>query len=147
MQVLTALLARALITKVSVEKASRDLPPATKRSLQAPLDRMLALYGTRRGAGGDVDREEEREAPGSPSKLNVATAAPVSSSGHGTTGLQRVGSAGTNTMKAAASVSGQEKEKVRREYLIIAAEPVVMFSCVMHKHIYRLFVRMSVIRH
>eukprot|EP01042_Synura_sphagnicola_P027019 gene27019-34905_t len=60
-QVTTTLLARALITKAAVEKASRDLPPATKRSLQAALDRMLAAYGTKRaGPGAAAEREELR---------------------------------------------------------------------------------------
>ena len=47
-QVLVALLSKSLISKRELERATQDLAPATKRSLQAPLDRMLLSYGTKR---------------------------------------------------------------------------------------------------
>ncbi len=49
-QVLTALIAKALINRQAVDKATRDLPPATKRALQGSIDRMLAAFGTKRAA-------------------------------------------------------------------------------------------------
>lgn len=45
-QLLTALLAHNLTTKVALDKATRDLPPATKRGMQACIDRMMAAHGT-----------------------------------------------------------------------------------------------------
>lgn len=47
-QVLMALLSKGLISKRELERATQDLAPATKRSLQAPLDRMLLSYGTKK---------------------------------------------------------------------------------------------------
>lgn len=43
---LTSLLAHSLTTKAALDKATRDLPPATKRAMQASIDRMMAAHGT-----------------------------------------------------------------------------------------------------
>lgn len=43
---LTALLAHNLTTKSALDKHTRDLPPATKRAMQASIDRMMAAHGT-----------------------------------------------------------------------------------------------------
>jgi hypothetical protein len=45
-QLLTTLLAHSLTTKSALDKATRDLPPATKRGMQACIDRMMAAHGT-----------------------------------------------------------------------------------------------------
>jgi len=43
---LTALLAASLVSRVALDKATRDLPPATKRAMQAAIDRMMIAAGT-----------------------------------------------------------------------------------------------------
>ena len=45
-QLLTSLLAQNLTSKATLDKATRDLPPATKRGMQASIDRMMAAHGT-----------------------------------------------------------------------------------------------------
>ena len=47
-QLLTALMARGIVTRGMLEKATRDLPTATKRSLQCSLDRMNSAFGTKK---------------------------------------------------------------------------------------------------
>ncbi len=53
-QFLTALMARGIVTRSMLEKATRDLPPAAKRSLQASIDRMNSAFGTKKSNGSDV---------------------------------------------------------------------------------------------
>jgi cytoskeleton-associated protein 5 len=45
-QLLTALLAASLVSRTTLDKATRDLPPATKRAMQAAIDRMMSAAGT-----------------------------------------------------------------------------------------------------
>lgn len=45
-QLLTALLAASLVSRVTLDKVTRDLPPATKRAMQAAIDRMMNAAGT-----------------------------------------------------------------------------------------------------
>ena len=45
-QLLTALLAASLVSRTTLDKATRDLPPATKRAMQAAIDRMTSAAGT-----------------------------------------------------------------------------------------------------
>lgn len=47
-QLLSSLASRAVISKMAIEKATRDLPPATKRSLQSAIDRIVAVAGTKK---------------------------------------------------------------------------------------------------
>ena len=52
-QLLTGLMAKGIIIRSMLEKATRDLPTATKRSLQCSLDRMNAAFGTKK-SGADA---------------------------------------------------------------------------------------------
>ena len=45
-QLMTALLAQSLASRAALDKATRDLPPATKRGMQVSIDRMMAAHGT-----------------------------------------------------------------------------------------------------
>lgn len=47
---LTHLVSKALVSRTSLEKATRDLPPALLRTLQGPIERMMSVYGTKKGA-------------------------------------------------------------------------------------------------
>jgi len=50
-QLLSSLMARSLISRSVLDKATRDLPPATKRSLQPSIDRMNLIFGTKKSDG------------------------------------------------------------------------------------------------
>lgn len=54
---LAVLNARALITKVALDKATRDLAPAAKRTLMPSVERMMQTWGTRRAGGVPVEEE------------------------------------------------------------------------------------------
>jgi hypothetical protein len=45
-QLLTALMSRSLISKVQLDKATRDLPPATKRGLDKTIAALMACFGS-----------------------------------------------------------------------------------------------------
>lgn len=62
-QLTTALLARALMPKKALEKATQELQPATKRGLQPAIDRMIAAFGTRKAQ---------------PHKVNISTTSMLS---------------------------------------------------------------------
>jgi hypothetical protein len=62
---LGVLTARALITKAALDKATRDLAPAAKRTLMPSIELMTKTWGSRRaaGAGGGTSTEEEYHEP------------------------------------------------------------------------------------
>lgn len=62
--VLTSLISKGLINRLAIDKATRDLAPATKRALQAPLERMLASFGTKSlsATAGSTAEDEPRAA-------------------------------------------------------------------------------------
>lgn len=45
-QLLMALSARSAVSRMSIEKATRDLPPAVKRTLTGTVDKILAAFGS-----------------------------------------------------------------------------------------------------
>jgi hypothetical protein len=45
-QLLTALSAKAVVSRLAIEKATRDLPPAVKRTLATTIDKILLAHGT-----------------------------------------------------------------------------------------------------
>eukprot|EP01041_Mallomonas_annulata_P000127 gene127-202_t len=127
-QLLTVLLARTLMSKAALDKASRDLPPATKRTLQAPLDRMMAAYGTKKtpsatastttaattGKPGDndnmsipleidveVEEEEVHRPPSGSDRMPLPMAAPSSSKAMS---LDKTSSSSARTMPPPAPV-------------------------------------------
>ena len=51
-QLLGSLMARGAVSKAVLEKATRDLPPATKRSLEPCIERLNSIAGTKRAGGG-----------------------------------------------------------------------------------------------
>lgn len=50
-QVLYAMMSKGLISKTALDKAVRDLPPATKRSLQPSVDKLMAVQVISAGSG------------------------------------------------------------------------------------------------
>jgi hypothetical protein len=60
---LGVLTARALITKAALDKATRDLAPAAKRTLMPSIELMTKTWGSRRAAGGGISAEEEYHEP------------------------------------------------------------------------------------
>ena len=59
--------ARALISKTALDKATRDLAPAAKRTLMPSVERMISLYGTRRAGGAVIPKGEDDESVGTAS--------------------------------------------------------------------------------
>jgi cytoskeleton-associated protein 5 len=45
-QLLTILMSKSLVSRAVLDKATRDLPTATKRTLQPAIDRMMAAFGS-----------------------------------------------------------------------------------------------------
>ena len=87
--VLTSLIAKGLINRGAVDKATRDLAPAAKRALQAPIERMLSSFGTKSIGGASVAAVEPALAapveaapvPAASKRATVAkAAAPVAAS-------------------------------------------------------------------
>lgn len=76
-QLLTALLAHSLTTKVALDKATRDLPPATKRGMQACIDRMMAAHGTAPARPVAVAAVAEVAPTPAPAAARVAEAPPT----------------------------------------------------------------------
>jgi hypothetical protein len=59
-QVVTALMAKGYVSKIALEKATRDLPPAVKRAIQPAVDRMMMIQGTlMQGKKGDVSASSD----------------------------------------------------------------------------------------
>jgi hypothetical protein len=68
-QLLGLLNARALISKHALDKATRDLAPAAKRTLMPSVERMITFYGTKKTSSGEAeDVAETVTAPPSPPK-------------------------------------------------------------------------------
>ena len=76
-QFLTSLMAKGIVKKDVLDKATRDLPPSTKRSLQAAIDRMMAAFGTRRVALATAAPAVTAAAPVAPAPSVAAPVAEV----------------------------------------------------------------------
>ena len=55
---------RALISKTALDKATRDLAPAAKRTLMPSVERMIGLYGTRKSGGAVASQAGDEESVG-----------------------------------------------------------------------------------
>jgi hypothetical protein len=53
-QLLTNLMSRGVVSRAVLDKATRDLPPATKRSLDPCIERLNASFGTKRSNPGGM---------------------------------------------------------------------------------------------
>lgn len=80
-QLLTALLAASLVSRTTLDKATRDLPPATKRAMQAAIDRMMSAAGTGKLSATSSSMESLRMSQ----DLTKAQSIPRSASSHSQT--------------------------------------------------------------
>ena len=83
-QLLTTLMASSLCSKSTLDKATRDLPPATKRSIQAVVDRAMAAHGTAppkpsAGTGASSVTSAAEVPPSPPRKVNSVVAVEAAS--------------------------------------------------------------------
>ena len=71
--------ARALISKTALDKATRDLAPAAKRTLMPSVERMIGLYGSRKTGGAIASLAGDEESVGT---LSTAGTIRVSKNTH-----------------------------------------------------------------
>ena len=90
-QILAVLMSYSLITKVTLDKATRDLPTAVKRTLTPIVDKLMALYGT------------ATSATPSPSNTSTTTSTAAAAANNNPT------SESTKTLKGAASFNNPSK--------------------------------------
>ena len=76
-QLLGLLVAKAAVSRQALEKATRDLAPAAKRTIMPSVDRMLAAYGSKKAGAVNVElpASAAAEPPVSPSAAAAADAA------------------------------------------------------------------------
>ena len=63
---------RALIPKQALDKATRDLAPAAKRTLMPSVERMIAAYGTKRSGVSPQADEESVETISTPGESHAS---------------------------------------------------------------------------
>lgn len=77
-QLLLYLMTRSLATKTALDRATRDLPQATRRSMQGSIDRLMNAHGTGSAdAGTSVHSAPSSVAPAEPSVPVVTTSSGV----------------------------------------------------------------------
>ena len=117
-QLLTGLMARGIINRSMLDKATRDLPTATKRSLQSSLDRMNAAFGTKK-SGADVPATTPAAVPVTSTGISVASTSSVETSVKAAKGAdpltpKRPGMAPTSTAVINAAFDGYAFKKTNK---------------------------------